>query len=143
MNGTDELEIPEITADTIIQKDLYLDRIEIGSTVRLDNIFFDFDKATLRPESMTELNMVVDFLKSNPSVKIEIAGHTDSKGSDEYNLALSDGRAGAVRAYLLENWIEPDRVTSNGYGESKPVDTNETDEGRQRNRRVEFTVLER
>lgn len=143
LNDADELEVPEVESDTIIQKDLYLDRIEIGSTVRLNNIFFDFDKTTLRPESITELNLVLGFLKSNPSVKIEIAGHTDSKGSDEYNAALSDGRAGAVRAYLLENWIEAERVTSNGYGESEPVATNETDEGRQRNRRVEFTILER
>lgn len=143
LNETDELEIPEVDADTIIQKDLYLDRIEIGTTVRLNNIFFDFDETTLRPESITELNQVVDFLKSNPTVKIEIAGHTDNKGSDEYNVALSDGRAGAVRSYLMENWIESGRVSSRGYGESQPVDTNETDEGRQRNRRVEFTILER
>ena len=143
MNGTDELAVPLIESDTIIQKDLYLDRIEIGTTVRLNNIFFDFDKTTLRPESITELNLVVDFLKSNPSVKVEIAGHTDSKGSNNYNINLSDGRAGSVRSYLLENWIEPERVTSKGYGEEVPVETNETDEGRQKNRRVEFTVTER
>jgi len=143
LNETDELEIPEVNVDTLIQKDLYLDRIEIGTTVRLNNIFFDFDETTLRPESVTELNQVGDFLKSNPTVKIEIAGHTDNKGSDQYNVALSDGRAGAVRSYLMENWIAPERVTSKGYGESQPVATNETDEGRQHNRRVEFTILER
>ncbi len=143
LNETESLLIPEIESDTVIQKDIYLDKIEIGSTVRLNNIFFDFDKTTLRPESVTELNMVVDFLKDNPSVKVEIAGHTDSKGSDAYNFNLSDGRAGAVRSFLLENWIEPDRVTSQGYGESKPVANNQSDEGRQRNRRVEFTILER
>jgi outer membrane protein OmpA-like peptidoglycan-associated protein len=143
LNETDELEIPEVESDTIIQKDLYLDRIEVGSTVRLNNIFFDFDETTLRQESITELNQVVDFLKSNPTVKIEISGHTDNKGSDEYNVALSDGRAGSVRSFLMENWIESGRVSSRGYGESQPVDTNETDEGRQRNRRVEFTILER
>ena len=143
LNETDQLEIPEVDMDTVIQKDLYLDKIKIGSTVRLNNIFFDFDKTILRPESINELNMVVDFLKENPTVKVEIAGHTDSKGSDEYNINLSDGRAAAVRSYLLENWIGSDRVTSKGYGESKPVADNQTDEGRQRNRRVEFTIMER
>jgi outer membrane protein OmpA-like peptidoglycan-associated protein len=134
---------PYFENDTVVRKDIYLDRIAIGTTVRLNNIFFDFDKATLRPESMTELNAVVEFLKTNPTVKIEIAGHTDSKGSDAYNLSLSDGRAAAVRSYLLEQWIDVDRVTSRGYGESVPVATNETDQGRQENRRVEFTILEK
>ena len=143
LNSNDELEVPVFESDTIIQKDLYLDKIEIGTTVRLNNIFFDFDKTTLRPESITELNMVLDFLKTNPTVKIEISGHTDNKGSDQYNIDLSDGRAGAVRSYLLENWIEPERVSSQGYGENQPVASNDTDEGRQKNRRVEFTILER
>ncbi|MDH3710167.1 MAG: OmpA family protein [Cyclobacteriaceae bacterium] len=143
MNGADDLEVPELEADTIIQKDLYLDRIEIGTTVRLNNIFFDFDKTDLRPESITELNAVVDFLKNNPTVKIEIGGHTDSKGSDQYNINLSDGRAGSVRGFLLEHWIDSNRVISTGYGEAQPVATNVTDEGRQQNRRVEFTILEK
>lgn len=143
LNNNDGLEVPEIETDTIIQKDLYLDKIKIGTTVRLNNIFFDFDKTTLRPESITELDIVVDFLKNNPTVKIEIAGHTDNKGSDSYNVNLSDGRAGAVREYMVQNWIAAGRVTSKGYGESNPVADNQTDEGRQRNRRVEFTVLER
>ncbi len=143
MNENDQLDVPEVESDTVIQKDLYLDKIEIGSTVRLNNIFFDFDKTDLRPESITELNMVLEFLKDNPTVKVEIAGHTDSKGSDTYNITLSDGRAAAVRSYLLENWISGERVVSHGYGESQPVESNDTDEGRQRNRRVEFTILER
>jgi outer membrane protein OmpA-like peptidoglycan-associated protein len=142
MNASDELVVPVVESDTIIQKDLFVDRIEIGTTVRLNNIFFDFDKTTLRPESITELNTLVEFLKSNPSVKAQISGHTDTKGSDQYNINLSEGRAGSVRAYLLENWIDHDRITSQGYGEGVPVATNETDEGRQLNRRVEFTILE-
>lgn len=142
MNTSDELVVPVVESDTIIQKDLYLDRIEIGTTVRLNNIFFDFDKTTLRPESIMELNTLVEFLKSNPSVKAQISGHTDSKGSDRYNVNLSEGRAASVRSYLLEHWVDQDRVISKGYGESVPVTTNETDEGRQLNRRVEFTILE-
>jgi outer membrane protein OmpA-like peptidoglycan-associated protein len=142
MNTSDELVVPVVESDTIIQKDLYLDRIEIGTTVRLNNIFFDFDKTTLRPESMMELNTLVEFLKSNPSIKAQISGHTDSKGSDRYNVNLSEGRAASVRSYLLEHWVDHDRIISKGYGESVPVTTNETDEGRQLNRRVEFTILE-
>lgn len=143
MNGLDELEIPILEADTVIKKDLFLDRIEIGTTVRLNNIFFDFDKTDLRNESITELTGVVEFLKNNPTVKIEIAGHTDAKGSDGYNINLSKGRASSVRSFLLESWIDTGRVLSRGYGEGKPVATNETDEGRQQNRRVEFTILEK
>lgn len=143
LNNNDGLEVPEVESDTIIQKDLYLEKIEIGTTVRLNNIFFDFDKTTLRPESITELNMVTEFLKKNPTVKVEIAGHTDNKGSDKYNISLSDGRAGAVRSYLIQQWIDESRVSYKGYGEGNPIATNETDEGRQRNRRVEFTILER
>jgi len=143
MNGPDELIVPVIESDTIIQKDLYLDRIEVGTTVRLNNIFFDFDKTDLRPESIIELTTVLEFLKGNPSVKVQISGHTDSKGTNQYNINLSDGRAASVRAYLLENWIGEDRVTSAGYGEEVPVSTNDTDRGRQLNRRVEFTVLEK
>jgi outer membrane protein OmpA-like peptidoglycan-associated protein len=143
MNTSDELVVPVVESDTIIQKDLYVDRIEIGTTVRLNNIFFDFDKTTLRPESITELNTLVEFLKSNPSVKVQISGHTDSKGSDQYNINLSEGRAGSVRDYLLESRVDFDHVVSKGYGEAVPVAANSNDEGRQLNRRVEFTVLEK
>ncbi len=122
-------------------KDLALQPIEVGLTVRLKNIYFDFDKTTLKKESFVELNKVVDFLKNNPKVEIEIAGHTDSRGSDEYNLNLSQGRSQAVVDYLISQGIDSNRLTAHGYGEEKPIDTNDTDEGRANNRRVEFTVL--
>lgn len=124
-----------------IHKDLYLVPIEIGSVVRLNNVFFDFDKWNLRPESFIELDRVVKLLQENPAIEIEMSAHTDSKGSDEYNLKLSDNRARSVMEYILSKGIAPNRITSKGYGESKPVDTNETDEGRQMNRRVEFTIV--
>jgi len=76
-------------------------------------------------------------------MKIEISGHTDSKGSDEYNEKLSKARAGSVRDYMVNKGVMPDRIVAKGYGESVPVDTNDTDEGRQQNRRVEFKVLEK
>ncbi len=126
-----------------VTKDLYLQPIEVGLTVRLKNIYFDFNKATLKAESFTELNKVVNFLDQNPTVEIEISGHTDNKGSDEYNLTLSQGRSQSVVDYLASQSIQPSRLTAKGYGESKPIETNETEEGRANNRRVEFTVLKK
>jgi OOP family OmpA-OmpF porin len=124
-----------------IHKDLYLVPIEIGQIVRLNNVFFDFDKWDLRPESFVELDRVVKLLTENPAIEIEMSAHTDSRGSDEYNFKLSDNRARSVMEYILSKGIAPARIISQGYGETKPVSTNDTDEGRQLNRRVEFTIL--
>jgi outer membrane protein OmpA-like peptidoglycan-associated protein len=142
LNATDsvELESEELSPAT---RDLYLEPIEIGVTVRLKNIYFDFDKTTLKKESFTELNKVADFLKQNATVEIEIAGHTDSKGSDDYNANLSQGRSQSVVDYLVSQGIESFRLTAHGYGESKPIDTNDTEPGRANNRRVEFTVVKK
>ena len=124
-----------------IHKDLYLAPIEIGQVVRLNNVFFDFDKWDLRPESYVELNRVVELMTNNPSIEIEMSAHTDSYGSDEYNFKLSDERARSVREYILSKGIDPKRIVSQGYGETKPVVPNDTDENRQLNRRVEFKIL--
>jgi outer membrane protein OmpA-like peptidoglycan-associated protein len=97
----------------------------------------------LKKESFTELNKVADFLKQNATVEIEIAGHTDSKGSDDYNANLSQGRSQSVVDYLVSQGIESFRLTAHGYGESKPIDTNDTEPGRANNRRVEFTVVKK
>lgn len=128
---------------TLYEKNLYLEPIEVGTTVRLENIFFDFDKTTLKEESFIELDKVVDFLNDNSSIEIEIAGHTDSKGADDYNLNLSQGRAQAVVDYITSQGIDGFRLIAKGYGESVPVETNDTEEGRAVNRRVEFTVLKK
>lgn len=142
LNTTDSVLVNDATA-VLAEKDIYLQPIEVGVTVRLKNIYFDFNKTTLKAESYEELNKVVDFLKQNPSVEIEIAGHTDNKGSDDYNLNLSQGRSQAVVDYIVSQGIEGHRLTARGYGESKPIDTNDTEEGRANNRRVEFTVLKK
>ncbi len=126
-----------------LTKDLYLQPIEVGLTVRMKNIYFDFDKTSLKKESFTELNKVVNFLDQNPTVEIEIAGYTDSKGSDEYNLNLSQGRSQSVVDYFSSQGIDRNRLTAHGYGEAKPIDSNDTEEGRGNNRRVEFTVLKK
>lgn len=124
-----------------IHKDLYLVPIEIGQVIRLNNVFFDFDKWDLRPESYVELDRVVKLLKENPAIEIEMSAHTDSKGSDDYNYKLSDERARSVMEYILSKGIARSRIISQGYGENKPVVENDTDENRQLNRRVEFTIL--
>jgi OOP family OmpA-OmpF porin len=124
-----------------IHKDLYLAPIEIGQVVRLNNVFFDFDKWDLRAESFIELNRVVELMKENPTIEIEMSAHTDSKGSDDYNYKLSDDRARSVREYILSKGIDPSRIISQGYGETKPVVENDTDDNRQLNRRVEFKIL--
>ena len=124
-----------------IHKDLYLVPIEIGQVVRLNNVFFDFDKWDLRPESFIELDRVVKLLNENPAIEIELSAHTDSRGSDDYNLKLSDNRARSVMEYILSKGIEARRLTYHGYGETMPVANNDTDENRQLNRRVEFKIL--
>lgn len=140
LNATDSVEVASEDVTPVI-KNVFLTQIEVGLTVRLKNIYFDFDKTTLKSESFVELDRVVDFLNRNSSVSIEIAGHTDNKGSDTYNQNLSQGRSQSVVDYLISKGIDPSRLEARGYGESKPVETNETEEGRAINRRVEFTVL--
>ncbi|MBN8864597.1 MAG: OmpA family protein [Sphingobacteriales bacterium] len=124
-----------------VHKDLYLMPIEIGQVVRLNNVFFDYDKWNLRPESFVELDRVVKLLKENPAIVIEMSAHTDSRGSDAYNFTLSDNRARSVMEYILSKGISTDRITSKGYGETKPVMPNDSELNMQLNRRVEFTIM--
>lgn len=124
-----------------IHKDLYLVPIEIGQVVRLNNVFFDFDKWDLRAESHLELNRVVKLLEENPAIEIEMSAHTDSYGTEEYNFTLSDNRARSVMEYILSKGIATHRIRSQGYGETRHVAPNDTPENRQLNRRVEFTIL--
>lgn len=124
-------------------KDVALKKIEVGSVIVLRNIFFDFDKATIRPESANELDRLTKLLNDNPTLKIELGSHTDSKGSDEYNMKLSDNRSKSVVAYLITKGIAAGRLVAKGYGETKAIDTNDTEAGRQNNRRTEFKILEK
>ncbi len=138
---SDNLIIPDTSAYKEIIKVIPLEKLNVGNKIVLKNIFYDFDKATLRPESMSELMLLVKLMNENATLKIELSSHTDSKGSDEYNLKLSQARAQSVVDYLVKNGISPTRLTAKGYGESKPIADNETEEGRQLNRRTEFTIL--
>ncbi|MBC7425027.1 MAG: PD40 domain-containing protein [Bacteroidia bacterium] len=118
-----------------------LDKPEAGTKFVLNNIFFDVDKFELRDESKGELNKLVSLLKKFPNMKIEVGGHTDNTGNKEKNATLSNNRALAVKNYLVANNIAGYRISYKGYGDSMPVKTNETDEGRAANRRTEFTVI--
>jgi len=116
--------------------------IKEGSAVVLKNIFFETGSFELKIWSRTELDKLTAFLMENESVKIEISGHTDNQGGEELNQKLSENRAKSVKEYLLNNSIVSTRLVYKGYGESKPIDSNETDEGRANNRRTEFKILE-
>ena len=120
-----------------------LDGCEVEAVIELGGIHFDFDKATLKPEAKTVLNEAAALLSKHDRVVVEIAGHTDSRGSEEYNQGLSERRANAVRDYLEGKGVKATRLTAKGYGESMPVASNDTDAGRAENRRVEMIVLDR
>ncbi len=120
-----------------------ISKIEKNQPVVLKNILFDFDQSTLKPNSFEELNRLLDFLQKNKSVKIAIHGHTDNHGNKTYNLGLSAARAHTVINFLVKNGIEMERLQSKGFGENQPLETNDTEAGREKNRRVEFLILEK
>lgn len=142
LTTTDSIEVESILGDTeIIFKDLYLKPVEAELSARLHNIFFDSGKIALHPESIAELNRLVEFMEQNANLQIEIGGHADSRESNDLHQKLSQQRAAVVRNYLLHYGIEAKRLTTIGYGASRPKVLNDTIEGMQNNRRVEFTVL--
>lgn len=126
------------TQDTIM---LFLQRIKEGVKVKINHLYFATNKTTILPDSEEALSDLADFLRENPSVSIRITGHTDAIGSDAANMRLSVGRAKAVRTNLIMRGIDADRIEYDGKGETEPVATNETEEGRAQNRRVEFEVI--
>lgn len=112
-----------------------------GHVITLGNILFEVDKAELTSEAMQGLSRLVNFLKDFPEREVVIEGYTDSTGSEAYNLDLSQRRAGAVRRFLVDNGIAPERIVARGYGEAYPVAPNDTAAGRARNRRVDIVIL--
>lgn len=138
---SENVNIPTSKGYKEIGKDVQLKKLEVGKTIVLNNIFYDFDKATLRNESKSELERLVQLMNENKTMKIELSSHTDNKGTDQYNVKLSQARAQSVVDYLIEKGISKDRLVAKGYGESKAVALNDTGEGRQQNRRTEFKIL--
>lgn len=118
-----------------------VDRVGEGIAVRFDNsLMFDFDSAALRSNARSELTKLADNLREYPNTDLVIVGHTDSVGSDDYNMNLSQQRANAARDYLIAQNVSPSRVTTVGKGEREPVESNDSDAGRQQNRRVEVAI---
>ncbi len=135
-------ELPEDAKYQEIKKDIALQPIEKGTRVVLNNIFFETGKAELKPESFVELSKAVDLLRNNRTMVVEIGGHTDNVGSDDANMKLSHDRARSVREFMVAAGIAVERLLAKGYGETQPIATNDTPEGRQANRRTEFVILE-
>lgn len=138
---SENFDIPESQSYQEIYKEIPLKKVALGSKIILKNIFFDFDKSTLRPESTNELERLYELLLELPNLKIEISGHTDNKGSADYNKTLSLNRAKAVVDYLVQKGIKADRLKYAGYGFERPIADNSTDAGRQLNRRTEFEII--
>ncbi len=144
---SENFDIPNTAAFQTVEKDVELKKLSVGSKIVLRNIFFDLDKATLRPESTVELNRLIKLMADVPTLKIELGGHTDSRGSDSYNQQLSEKRAKAVVDYLTNAGVAASRLKSAGYGETQLVNKCSngvkcSDEQHQENRRTEFKVLE-
>ncbi len=134
-------DIPDTAVYQVVEKNVALQSLNVGSRIVLRNIFFDFDKATLRSESTAELDRLINLLTTYATLKIEISGYTDNKGSQPYNQKLSEARSKSVVDYLIKHGIQEGRLTYKGYGMDNPIATNETDEGRQQNRRTEFKII--
>lgn len=127
---------------TVKYIEIGLDKILVGNIVTLENIFFDTDKYELKRESYYELNKLIDFLQENPSIKIEIGGHTDNSGSEPHNIELSRNRAQSIVKYLTEHKISSTRLSAKGYGSSKPCVPNDCKENMAKNRRTEIKITE-
>lgn len=146
LSENQNLDLRDIKSEQVIEQDFPLDPIQVAvleenASITLNNLFFDFDKATLRPESFPELDRIVTLMTEKASMQIEISGYTDTSGPATYNLNLSEKRAKSVVQYLQRKSIPKERMTVLFFGEDKPIDSNETKEGRKRNRRVEFKIL--
>ncbi|OHD64650.1 MAG: hypothetical protein A2176_10090 [Spirochaetes bacterium RBG_13_51_14] len=146
----------EITADSdgyvpkkiIISRDdkdasITLEKIEVGKGIVVENIHFEINEAYLKKESLNILDRMIDSMKRNKKIRLEVRGHTDITGTHEYNMKLSERRADAVMEYMIKNGISPERLVAMGFGPDKPIGDNKTVEGRRKNRRTEFFIREK
>jgi outer membrane protein OmpA-like peptidoglycan-associated protein len=138
---SERFNVPTESRFSEVKRDIALNPIARGSKVVLNNVFFETGSATLSGDSRVELRKVVDLLTTNRSVVIEVGGHTDNVGNEAANMRLSHNRAMAVREFLISAGVGGDRVQAKGYGQTNPVGTNDTPEGRQANRRTELIII--
>jgi outer membrane protein OmpA-like peptidoglycan-associated protein/tetratricopeptide (TPR) repeat protein len=142
LSHSENIDIPFAEDYFEITKDIMLEPLKTGSLTVLNNVFFDFGKSDPEKESFIELDRIVKMLQENPTLIVEIAGHTDNVGNDEANQDLSEHRAESVVKYLISKGIDPKRLCAKGYGEKFPVASNDTDEGRRANRRTELIIID-
>jgi outer membrane protein OmpA-like peptidoglycan-associated protein/tetratricopeptide (TPR) repeat protein len=138
---SDNYSLKDKSPDSTYEKNIPLQPIEVNASIVLKNIFFDFNKSDLKPESQVELDKLVQLMQDNPTVKIQIEGHTDNIGNAADNMKLSDNRAKAVVSYLVGKNISITRLIAKGFGATKPIADNKTEEGRAQNRRTELKVV--
>jgi len=135
-----------LTASADLEKNLYLEKIELEKAIRLENIYYDFDKSNIRADAAVELDKLVKIMKENPTIWIELGSHTDSRGNDQYNQWLSQSRANSAVQYIIDRGIEKNRITAKGYGESMLLNkcangVRCTEAEHQLNRRTEFKIV--
>jgi outer membrane protein OmpA-like peptidoglycan-associated protein len=138
---SDNYSLKEKSPDSTYEKNIPLQPIDVNASIVLKNIFFDVNKYDLKPESQVELDKVVQLMQENPAVKIQIEGHTDNVGNAADNMKLSENRAKAVVNYLVSKNVSITRLIAKGFGATKPVTENATEEGRAQNRRTELKVV--
>ena len=125
------------------EKSINLDKIEKGKGIVVDNIHFEIDSAYLKKESLNILDRMIESMKRNRRIRLEVRGHTDSTGTHGHNMKLSEKRADAVKDYMIKSGISPERLLSRGFGPDKPIADNTAIEGRRKNRRTEFFILDK
>ena len=135
------IDLENVKKYQIVNKDIKLKSLKENTSFVLNNIFFGFDSANVKKDSELELERVVELMNASPTMTVEISAHTDDKGSDAYNIRLSQARAEAVVTYLVQKGITKERLVAKGYGKSQPSVPNDSDENRAKNRRVEFKVM--
>lgn len=143
LSVNENLELIDLQEYAEMKKDLLLVPIEIGESIQLKNVFFVQSKSELKPESYPELDRLVKIMKDNPTIEIELGGHTDNQGAPAANLELSEKRVEAVRQYLISKGVAAKRMTGKGYGGARTIAPSTTEENRQLNRRVEFKIVKK
>jgi outer membrane protein OmpA-like peptidoglycan-associated protein len=143
LSVNENLELVSISTYTEMQKNLLLVPIEVGEAIQLNNVFFEQGKPILKAESYLELDRLVQIMNENPTMEIELTGHTDNSGNPTTLVVLSQNRVGVVKKYLVSKGISASRITGQGYGGKKPLAKNDTEENRKLNRRVEFKIVKK
>lgn len=143
LSVNENLELTDLHDYSEVRKDLFLVPLEVGEAIQLNNVFFEQGRPVLKPESYLELDRLVIILKENPTIEIELSGHSDNIGNRNSLIVLSMDRVGAVKNYLVEKGIQPNRISGKGFGAARPIVKNDTEEHRGMNRRVEFKIVKK